>query len=69
MQVRFGLALGCTQNAPSRLGSHKNTAPGAASLSLKVRLRDDKLARTLASATGAGELAVLPFVIELTLTN
>lgn len=38
----------------------------ATSLSLKLRRRDDKLAgRVLASATGPGELAILPFVVEL----
>jgi CubicO group peptidase (beta-lactamase class C family) len=42
----------------------------ATSLSLKVRLRDNKLAgRILASATGAGEVAILPYVIELTPRN
>ena len=42
----------------------------ATALSLKVRLRDNTLAgRILASATGAGELAVLPSVIELTPTH
>jgi CubicO group peptidase (beta-lactamase class C family) len=42
----------------------------ATSLSLKLQLRDNKLAgRILATATGAGELAVLPYVIELRPSN
>ena len=42
----------------------------ATSLSLKLQLRDNKLAgRILASASGAGELAVLPYVIELAPSN
>lgn len=42
----------------------------ATSLSLKLQLRDSKLAgRILASASGAGELAVLPYVIELAPSN
>ena len=42
----------------------------ATSLSLKLQLHDNKLAgRILASASGAGELAVLPYVIELAPSN
>ena len=42
----------------------------ATSLSLKLQLRDNKLAgRILAGASGAGELAVLPYVIELAPSN
>jgi len=42
----------------------------ATSLSLKLQLRDNKLAgRILATATSAGELAVLPYVIELGSSN
>jgi len=42
----------------------------ATSLSLKQQLRDNRLTgRILATATGAGELAVLPYVIELAPSN
>jgi CubicO group peptidase (beta-lactamase class C family) len=42
----------------------------ATSLSLKLQLRDNKLTgRILATATGAGDLAVLPYVIELAPSN
>jgi CubicO group peptidase (beta-lactamase class C family) len=42
----------------------------ATSLALKLQLRDKKLAgRVLASASGPGELAVLPYVIELEPSN
>jgi hypothetical protein len=41
-----------------------------ASLALKLQLRENKLAgRILASASGAGELAVLPYVIDLAPSN
>jgi hypothetical protein len=42
----------------------------ATSLSLKLQLHDNKLTgRILATATGAGDLAVLPYVIELAPSN
>jgi hypothetical protein len=53
-----------------KIESADTTRNHATSLSVKLQLRDNKLAgRILATATGAGELAVLPYIIELGPSN